>query len=582
MLAIATLVVNILDVVAIALLGLVAALALGGGNPPDLPFLGELDRNTLVLALLIGAGLLFAIKTFSGLFLTRIRQNFLASLEVYYSEIIANSVFTSGLRSMKRFSRPALEWTILRSTSLAFGSVVGAALALFAEASLAILILALFFYTDWLSALLVMGYFSLVLAVFQLSTHKKVQSTGSAFTDGSISVGSAISDLFVSYREIVVSSRLQYFLRRLLVARNQVARGSALQNYMQQIPRLVVELALILGAIGFAALQFATSDGKPDLALISVFIVGSLRIMSSLLPLYRSFMQIRYEAPQAKSSQDIVREAQVQETRKHSPPEFEETSKKVPPLDSQRGIAVSFSDVSFSYDDRGASNISLKNISLRIEEGSTVAIIGPSGAGKSTLVDLMLGLLKPSKGQILCSGFSPDFVREAVPGLMSYVPQKPGLISGTVRDNIALGIPPDEIDEISLWRAIRLARIEEFVKSLPSGVDEGLGEQGDALSGGQMQRLGLARSLYTAPKLLILDEATSALDAETEASISESLDELRGHTTTVVVAHRLSTVQHADVVFVIDKGELIASGSLKELEKDVPLVKRYISLMSLE
>ena len=125
-----------------------------------------------------------------------------------------------------------------------------------------------------------------------------------------------------------------------------------------------------------------------------------------------------------------------------------------------------------------------------------------------------------------------------------------------------------------------MAQIEDFIDGLPDGIDSNLGEQTDGLSGGQIQRIGVARALYTRPKLLVLDEATSALDAETEASITDSLYKLGGHVTTIVVAHRLSTVQHADTVFVIDKGKLVASGKLRDLERDLPLVKKYIALMS--
>ena len=147
---------------------------------------------------------------------------------------------------------------------------------------------------------------------------------------------------------------------------------------------------------------------------------------------------------------------------------------------------------------------------------------------------------------------TPQALRSAFPGRMSYVPQKPGLVSGSIRENIALGIPPDEVDDDALRQSIRLAQLEDFINELPEGINSLLGGQNDSLSGGQMQRIGLARALNTEPNLLVLDEATCALDAETEASISESLDKLRGRATTVIVAHSLSTVQHADRVFVID------------------------------
>jgi len=582
LLAAATLFINSLDIVAISLLSLVGALALGGGGTENFPWLDGLEQNTLIISVLLIAAGVFAVKTVSGVFLTRVRQNFLATLEIHFSKIIAANIFSGGLSRVKKYSRSYLEWTILRSTSLAFGTVVGQSLGLFAEMSLTLFILTLFFYTDWVSALVVLVYFALVLLIFQLVTQRQVARTGSDVAEGSVSLGQAISDTLAGFKEISVHSRIPYFLQRISEARARTARASALQGYMQAIPRLVVELALIVGAIGFAAFQFATSAGSPDLAVISIFIVGSLRMMSSLLPLYRAFMQLRYDKPQALASQALVREARAASVAiSETPlPRAGATPRAIQEISD--AIAVTLDDVTFHYRDRDETEITIDRVSLTIEPGSTVALIGPSGAGKSTLVDLILGLHEPSSGEVLCSGLKPKVLRDISPGLMSYVPQKPGLISGTLRDNIALGVPAGEVDEEALGEAIRVAQIEDFIDGLPDGINSHLGEQTDGLSGGQIQRIGVARALYTRPKLLVLDEATSALDAETEASITDSLYQLGGHVTTIVVAHRLSTVQHSDTVFVIDKGKLVASGKLRDLERDVPLVKKYIALMSID
>lgn len=582
LLAVATLFINSLDIVAISLLGIVGSLALGGGSTENLSWLGGLGQNTLVISVLLIAAGVFAIKTVSGIFLARARHNFLAKLEVYFSRIIAASIFSGDLSAVKKYSRSHLEWTILRSTSLAFGNVIGQSLGLFAEVSLTLFILALFLYTDWVSALVVLVYFSLVLLVFQLITQRQVAETGSDFAAGSVSVGQAISDMLAGFKEMSVHSRIPYFLERISEARARTARSYALQQYVQAIPRLVVELALIVGAIGFAAFQFATTAGSPDLAVISIFIVGSLRMMSSLLPLYRAFMQLRYDKPQALASQALVREARAASVAISETSLPREGAAPRAMQEISGAIAVTLDDVTFHYRDRDEPEIAIDRVSLTIEPGTTVAFIGPSGAGKSTLVDLILGLHEPSSGEVLCSGLKPKTLRDISPGLMSYVPQKPGLISGTLRDNIALGVPTDEVDEETLQEAVRVAQIGDFIDGLPDGINSHLGKQTDGLSGGQIQRIGVARALYTRPKLLVLDEATSALDAETEATITDYLHELGTTVTRIVVAHRLSTVQHADVVFVIDQGKVIASGKLRDLEKKVPLVGKYIALMSFD
>jgi ATP-binding cassette subfamily C protein len=171
-------------------------------------------------------------------------------------------------------------------------------------------------------------------------------------------------------------------------------------------------------------------------------------------------------------------------------------------------------------------------------------------------------------------------VRERLPGIISYVPQKPGMVSGSIAENIALGIPPDDVDRTLLDHVIDQAFLREFIDSLPDGIDTSVGKQTDSLSGGQIQRIGLARALYAQPRLLILDEATSGLDAGSEAFIVKSLRALHGTVTVLVIAHRLSAVQHADQVYVMEKGRITASGDFATLRETVPMVEEYVQLMS--
>lgn len=582
LLAVATLVVNSLDIVAIALLGLIGSVALGGKLPAQFDWVSGYDQTDIVLLLLAVTSIVFAVKTVTGVILTGVRQKFLAKLEVHFSRQIAGHIFSGGLAEIKRNSRAHLEWSILRSTGVAFGAVVGQALQLFAEVSLAIFILALFFYTDLVSAIAVLAYFAIVLGVFQAATRSRLAATGTNFTAGSISVGQAITDIVSAFREISVIHSLSFFVDRLMRSRSQVALAQATQITLQAIPRLIVELALIIGAIAFTGFQFSRTDGNPDVGLVSVFIVGSLRMMSAMLPLYRAFIQLRFQGPQAQASQTFVRDAIASNRISRTPPQVRPTG--LPKLETPTFEApeVELTGVSFAYESFENSRLAVEDVSLRISPGTTVALIGPSGAGKSTLVDLLLGLYEPSKGSIKVGGMSPEALRALRPGFLNYVPQKPGLIGGTVRDNIALGVEARDVDSRALADSLRLAQIEELISSLPYGLETPLGKHNDDLSGGQLQRIGLARALYTRPGLLVLDEATSALDGETEAAVTEALNSLGTGITKIIIAHRLSTIQHADRVFVIDHGRLVGSGSLKHLEETSPLVKRYVALMSLK
>jgi ATP-binding cassette, subfamily B, bacterial PglK len=190
--------------------------------------------------------------------------------------------------------------------------------------------------------------------------------------------------------------------------------------------------------------------------------------------------------------------------------------------------------------------------------------------------------VEPTAGAVRIDGRSPGEVRAAEPGAISYVPQKPGMVSGSIAENIALGIPTAEIDRERLAAAIDDAYLTEFVASLPDGADTSVGAQVDSLSGGQIQRIGLARALYTRPSLLVLDEATSGLDASSEAYISETLKKLHRRVTVIVIAHRLSTVQHADVVHFVLDGRVAASGDFRTLRRTQPMVAEYVKLMSFD
>ncbi len=197
------------------------------------------------------------------------------------------------------------------------------------------------------------------------------------------------------------------------------------------------------------------------------------------------------------------------------------------------------------------------------------------------MVDLLLGMYPPAMGEILVDGENPETIRITSPGTISYVPQAPGLVSGTIAQNIALGVLPEDVDEEAAWEALEKAQLAEYVRTLPNGLHTDLGKQSDSLSGGQKQRLGLARALYTRPRLLVLDEATSAMDAKTEAGISTAIEALGKSTTLVMIAHRLSTIQRADVVYVMENGKVSAGGSFAEVRKQVPLIEEYVRLMAI-
>jgi ATP-binding cassette subfamily C protein len=288
--------------------------------------------------------------------------------------------------------------------------------------------------------------------------------------------------------------------------------------------------------------------------------------MASMLPLQNSLGTLKQLAAQADSFLRLAQEF---------PSELDALQTHVIKKSAGEGlepIEVKLDRVSYIYDD--AEFPAVKDISISIPSGSTVAFIGQSGSGKSTLADLIAGLLVPTSGSVLLTNNDSRDI--------GYVPQSPGIVSGTIAENITLEINHKSCDQVRLANALALSHLQGLIETLENGVDTELGAQSDGLSGGQLQRIGIARAIYANPGLLVLDEATSALDAETEAAVSGSLRTLRGKCTTIVIAHRLATIQNVDTVFVFDKGEIMASGKFNELAATNEIVARFVELSSLE
>jgi ABC-type multidrug transport system fused ATPase/permease subunit len=240
---------------------------------------------------------------------------------------------------------------------------------------------------------------------------------------------------------------------------------------------------------------------------------------------------------------------------------------------------VDISGVSLAYP--GSRRLALDDVNLEINTGEIVALVGPSGAGKTTLVDCLLGILDPDKGKVLISNEPPLYAISKWPGSIAYVPQDVVVINGTIKENVAMGYPSSSYADESIWNALNVAHLDEYVNSLPDGLNSSVGDRGTKMSGGQRQRLGIARALFTKPHLLVLDEATSALDGETETRISDSIQQLRGTVTVVIIAHRLSTVKNADKVVYLKEGRVMAQGNFNEVRELVSDFDRQAKLMEL-
>lgn len=569
---------NALDVLAIATVGLIAASAFNSDLNIERFNPLRLGRDEAIFLLMIGVGGLFVLKTGLSIFLARMTLLFLSRIETGYSMKVAELIFSGNLKELKSRSNGEIDWAILHSPRIAFTVLFSQFSSLIAEGSLALMILTILVITDWKSSVIMMIYFGGMGVVFQLASRRLLSTAGSKQVEGSVSVYEQIASISRAFREIRVAGKELVFLANLRKARQQVASSQASHDYIVSLPRQIMESGLIVGVVAYLGLQFLLGGGGLDASQVGVFLAGSLRLMSALLPLQRAAMSINYESRSAASAQDFLLKMKSPSSPTSVPLEH-----GLPTLfSSERGFSLELSGVSFTHESNRTSSHSISDVSLTIDGGSFVAIIGPSGAGKTTLVDLICGLYEPTKGTIKIESKSPRELVALRPGSISYAPQKPGLLPGTLAQNIAMGESPEEMNRHLIWSVIDQANLREFVEGLPKGLETDIGRQLDGLSGGQIQRLGLARALYSQPSLLILDEATSALDGPTEEQISQNLRNLLPKTTLLVIAHRLSTIKRADAVYLLDNGNLVGGGSLRELMKDHELVESYVKAAQLE
>lgn len=571
---------GVLDIVGVVLIGVIGAIAAGTlttGAAADLALVGFQisDLGPEYLLPLAGTTLgFFVIKAVLAIILTKRTTVFIATFEHRAATVLLARILGGSLSEVERWSKSELTYGLNYSMNAGYGRLLSYFATVTTEGFLLILIAIVLFIVNPLTMLAVIGYFAVIGAVIQFFIGRRQQRAGAVIAESTVLATDSLDETVGAFREIFTMGRQGFFVRRFGVARARAAYGNAENQYLMSLPRYIVEAALMLGAVALIASQFLTNDITGAATTLGIFLTAGFRIMASLLPLQNAAGSIGLVSAEAAVAHRLLeRYLAVAQDRA---PASEDPAAERP----ETGLTVELRDVSFSYE--GASSPALADIDLEIPAGAYVAVIGASGAGKSTLADLLLGLILPSSGTIHLDGSTPRELDTRVPGSIAYVPQKPGLVSGSIAENVALGHEPSDIDYDRVGWALTQANLHDFVASLPEGALTSVGKQNNALSGGQIQRLGLARALYAGPRLLVLDEATSALDAESESIVGDSLKQLYGNVTLVVIAHRLSTVQHADVVHVVDAGRIVASGPFAHLVQTVPLVARYAELMSLD
>jgi len=557
-----------LDLIGVALIGITSAILIRSlqGLPAgdqvsrflELINLDALSQQSQLTLLGSSAIFFFIIKTVLSVYFLRRTIRYMS---------IRNAQISSSLVS-KMLNRPAekifsnsIQHQIYSVTNGVENLVMGAVTSLVIIVSdlvLLIVILIGLMLVDPVTSFGTFFVFTGIAFLLYFLLHKRVVVLNTKSVYQSIYFNQKVSEVINAFRDLFIKGGREFYVNDIRKTKMQLANYDAEIRFIPSISKYTIEITVILGIAVIAGIQFYLFDSNRAIAVISVFLAASTRIAPAVIRVQQNLIAVKSNLSAAKPTLELIDELDKVE-------ELERIETVVNTNHVAFIPRLKLSNLKFVYP--GAADDTIQNISLDISEGKFIAFVGPSGGGKSTLIDLILGLLAPSSGTIRISDLTPADAIKKWPGSIGYVPQDVFIENSTVKENICLGFNPESVSDDLVWQALQLADLSDFVKGLEGQLTYKISDAGKNLSGGQRQRLGIARALLTKPKIVIFDEATSALDAETENRVSESIMKLTGDCTVIFIAHRLSVVRSADMIYYLDKGKIINQGTFEELRK---------------
>jgi ABC-type multidrug transport system fused ATPase/permease subunit len=569
-----------LDLVSVILIGLVGSLAVSGisaGKPGEkVSFvletlrISEMSVQGQASVLGIVAAILLISKTLFSIYFTRRSLRFISLRAAQISANLLRKVLSQDLQQLKSKSFQTTLYAITGGIDVLAVGVVGTIVLIVSDLSLTIIMISGLFAVDKLIA----GATLLFFAAVGLSLHKllsgRTQRIAHLHTQHGIKSSQQILEVLGAYREIFVKDRREYYAESIGSGRKKLAEIGAEKAFLPNVSKYVFEITTVIGAFLIAAFQFIRTDALQAVTILTIFLAASARISPALLRVQQGLLTLKGSAASAGPSLELIESSLNQNVYALSVTN-QESSEFIATVDVQA--------LSFRYSN--LDEFALSDINLKVSPGEIVALVGPSGSGKSTLVDLILGLQRPASGEVLISNQAPINCIRMFPGMIGYVPQETSIFEGTIRENVSLGFAENEFTDEQIMKALEIAALKSLVEESPLGLNTLVGERGTRISGGQKQRLGIARAMLTEPKLLVFDEATSALDGQTEHEISESINSLKGLSTVIIIAHRLSTVKNADKIVYLDKGKIISVGTFSEIRNQISDFDQQAKLMGL-
>lgn len=562
-------IVSLLDLVSLTLLGgLLAYLSnndLFKKNSIAQSTLEQLSDTVIPLEVLWLIAILFVFvnrSVFSVLISMRL-SNMLASVESNLALSKANELFKVDLGLLGARNRFELAYGLVPGAAAAVTRVLSAISIVISETVGLISICVFLLIVNPLIAIIVILYLALVGWSISFMINRRAEFQSDKYAINTVNAIRSFEDLLEAQKEIRLRGSESDFLSDFGLKKKNSADSLSRLSILGITPRYVMDLAIVIGIFLVALVAFIGNDQGIDASTLALFATAGLRLGPSLLSIQGGMSAMKMGVGESRryfnEVEGLLKENEIYRLNS-------EHGQKEP---GRSGFGktneLRLVDVSYSFPNQEV--YALNNINFQIDKGSHVAIIGSSGSGKSTLADLILGLLTPTIGEVTYNGLdTADLIgRENSP--FGYVPQRPAMLSTTIRDNVTLrkNGPSDISKDAEVNDALKKAGLVERIERMPDGLDTTLGDQGHGLSGGELQRLGIARALFLHPEVLLLDEFTSSLDAATEKSVLNSVLEFAQDITLIVIAHKISTIKGFDRVIVIENGRVLSDGNPDDL-----------------
>lgn len=501
--------------------------------------LGIVSHTQLIMVCAGGLIVLYLIKNAYMAWETKLQIDFSMRNQIKFSTELMNNYLCKGYLFHLDHNSATLLRNVNSGGQVIYSAMLIATFTLLTELITAFTIWLMLVVVDAFTAVVVAGIMGAMMYGIIKAFRRNISKQAKIQNDFAAGYIKCVNQGLGAIKETKVMRKEKYFLEEFSRTYQQYGEANRKYLFINQLPRMIIETMVVSGLLVMIVGKLAMGSTPEEIVpLLGVLALAAFRLMPSANRIVNLFNTIKFQQPLFyELYPELMDIKERQESRKES-----YYLSVQPKLKFEKSIQVN--KLRFAYPE-GREDV-LRDVSFSIGKGDFAGIIGPSGAGKTTFVDILLGLLKPSDGNIKADGQDIfDNIRSWQANL-AYVPQSIYLIDGSVKENIALGVAPDNIDNARIEKSLHMAELYDFVSDLPEGMETRVGERGVKLSGGQRQRIGIARALYQQPEVLILDEATSALDNDTEKSITDTILKLKGQITIIAIAHRLSTLAECD------------------------------------